>query len=239
MKCLYRISNSRTPPTAEWKEKKEGEIGREGEGDRVFVCVILVFCIYILNGVIHKEQIRCRPSAWLINWIIFIGISHKCELQNKERNKKKNTNDQQDRTRRDRKRVNFRYFFSFVLHSNMNEDWEQVTPFLHEMQHCPDDDYFNAQEVSGILLAYLWTHIFVFCSTSVLIIKIEWKKKLNRYNFQFHIKKIGRVPNNLTWLAVRVRKLKLQNSVSAPFWTIFQIQYDQTEVVPLFKGTLS
>lgn len=31
----------------------------------------------------------------------------------------------------------------------MNEDWEQVTPFLQEMQHCTDDDYFNPQEVSA------------------------------------------------------------------------------------------
>lgn len=27
-------------------------------------------------------------------------------------------------------------------------DWEQVTPFLQEMQHCNDDDYFHPQEVS-------------------------------------------------------------------------------------------
>lgn len=32
----------------------------------------------------------------------------------------------------------------------MNEDWEQVTPFLQEMQHCTDDDYFNPQEVSAL-----------------------------------------------------------------------------------------
>lgn len=30
----------------------------------------------------------------------------------------------------------------------MNEDWEQVTPFLNEMQHCTQDDYFNPHEVS-------------------------------------------------------------------------------------------
>lgn len=31
----------------------------------------------------------------------------------------------------------------------MNEDWEQVTPFLNEVQqHCTQDDYFNPQEVS-------------------------------------------------------------------------------------------
>lgn len=29
----------------------------------------------------------------------------------------------------------------------MNEDWEQVTPFLNDMQHCTQDDYFNPQEV--------------------------------------------------------------------------------------------
>lgn len=33
---------------------------------------------------------------------------------------------------------------------NMNEDWEQVTPFLQEMQHCTDEDYFNPQEVSAL-----------------------------------------------------------------------------------------
>lgn len=31
----------------------------------------------------------------------------------------------------------------------MNEDWEQVTPFLQDMQHCAEEDYFNPQEVSG------------------------------------------------------------------------------------------
>lgn len=30
----------------------------------------------------------------------------------------------------------------------MNEDWEQVTPFLQDMQHCAEEDYFNPQEVS-------------------------------------------------------------------------------------------
>lgn len=30
----------------------------------------------------------------------------------------------------------------------MTEDWEQVTPFLQDMQHCTDDDYFSPQEVS-------------------------------------------------------------------------------------------
>lgn len=29
----------------------------------------------------------------------------------------------------------------------MNEDWEQVSPFLQDMQHQCDDDYFNPQEV--------------------------------------------------------------------------------------------
>lgn len=35
----------------------------------------------------------------------------------------------------------------------MNEDWEQVTPFLHDMQHCAEEDYFNPQEVSETLKA--------------------------------------------------------------------------------------
>lgn len=35
----------------------------------------------------------------------------------------------------------------------MNEDWEQVTPFLQDMQHCAEEDYFNPQEVSETLKA--------------------------------------------------------------------------------------
>lgn len=42
---------------------------------------------------------------------------------------------------KERERTNDRF--------NMNEDWEQVTPFLQDMQHCADDDYFNPQEVSS------------------------------------------------------------------------------------------
>lgn len=32
----------------------------------------------------------------------------------------------------------------------MNEDWEQVTPYLQDMQHCAEDDYFNPHEVSSM-----------------------------------------------------------------------------------------
>lgn len=41
----------------------------------------------------------------------------------------------------------------------MNEDWEQVTPFLQEMQHCADDDYFNPQEVSAEIAMYILKQI--------------------------------------------------------------------------------
>lgn len=40
----------------------------------------------------------------------------------------------------------------------MNEDWEQVTPFLQDIQHCADDDYFNPQEVSAELVVKVNQH---------------------------------------------------------------------------------
>lgn len=48
----------------------------------------------------------------------------------------------------------------------MTEDWEQVTPFLQDMQHCTDDDYFNPQEVSVKALFGFGAYFFQcsFCS---------------------------------------------------------------------------
>lgn len=37
----------------------------------------------------------------------------------------------------------------------MNEDWEQVSPFLQDMQqHCGEEDFFNPQEVCKNILFF-------------------------------------------------------------------------------------
>lgn len=47
----------------------------------------------------------------------------------------------------------------------MTEDWEQVTPFLQDMQHCADDDYFSPQEVSveSTMFGAWFVFVFVIC----------------------------------------------------------------------------
>lgn len=32
----------------------------------------------------------------------------------------------------------------------MNEDWEQVTPYLQDMQHCGEEDFFSPHEVHSL-----------------------------------------------------------------------------------------
>lgn len=66
----------------------------------------------------------------------------------------------------------------------MNEDWEQVTPFLQDMQQCSDDDYFNPQEVS--LHISKWAKMFIYEDTYLIflpLIMLRYHKSRSSFSF--------------------------------------------------------
>lgn len=60
----------------------------------------------------------------------------------------------------------------------MSEDWEQVTPFLQEMQHCTDNDYFNTQEVNWIMNSW-WNN---YCTIYSDPIEFFFIYRFNKYS---------------------------------------------------------